>query len=565
MAIVAAVVAGVFATSLTRAEAQTPPVSVPVEICSTVGEIPELGGRVCAGFEAGSVVLAAVCQQLSLPADVCGLVDATPVDESVMAAYESSWVHRALRLQEHLDRDEPLINSLVPHTHNSANSTAYGPSVSTFDPNQRYTIGDQLRMDIRGIELDLHWAPSLAGSLDTGGNAVVLCHGTSVPVGDLVIHVGCSIDMVLSEGLVEIRDFLAAPENADQVVLLYLENQLDGDPTGHAEAVAALEEILGDMVFRPPPGVEGDCTDIAMNRSRQDVLDAGAQIVLVGNCGPGEWSDWVFERGPAWNESGYGGSYPAYPDCVDERRRPEDYDNAFIRHWEDLTFVSAIADGSIDHLEPDTVRNMVHCGVDMIGFDRLTPFDGRLEALVWSWAPNEPSTDLDESCAYRADGGRFFTDAECTTTRSFACRDVAGDWLVADPGPWTSGDAACAALDARFAVPPTGWENQRLGEVVAAAGGDPVWLNLGRASAAEQKPDPITPATPDAPTPDPDPAPTGSGPQLPVTGHPIPLLAAVVILAAAVAIRARLDSARMFATPLQKSSQDRGRHERCMR
>lgn len=490
--------------------------ALPDEICSTIGPIPELGGRLCAGFEAGAALLSGVCQQLSLPAVVCELVDATPPDESTMVAYEESWVHRALRLQERLDRHEPLVNTLIPHTHNSANSTAYGPSVSTLDPNQRYSIGDQLRMDIRGIELDLH--------LMLGD--VVLCHGTSVPVGDLVVHVGCSIDMPLSDGLVEVRDFLNTPGNEDVVILLYLENQLEGDPAAHASAVADLERHLGDRVYRPD--ASNGCDELPMDLSRQDVLDAGAQVVMVGNCGPAGWPGLVFERGPAWDESGYGGDYPAYPECVDTRRIGQDYDANFIRHWEDLTFVSAVAEGEIHHLEPDTVRDMVRCGVDMIGFDRLTPFDGRLEALVWSWAPDEPSADLAESCAYRGDGGRFFTDADCSTARAFACRSD-GDWLLANAGPWADGESACADIGATFAVPPTGWENEQLGTVVAAAGTDSVWLNLGNAST-------VTPP-PEAP-----PIPIGS--RLPATGQPIPMLAVLAVIVAVVTARSRVSSAR---------------------
>lgn len=512
----ALLVAATMAFPSSPAPAQQPPIAVPGEVCSTLGAIPELGGRICAGFEAGSAVLAAVCQQLGLPAATCELVDGTPVDDATIAAYEESWVHRALRLQEHLDRHEPIVNSLIPHTHNSANSTAYGPSLSTYDPNQRYSIGDQLRMDIRGIELDLHLV----------GGDVVLCHGTTVPVGDLVVHVGCSIDMPLAAGLAEIRDFLARPDNADVVVLLYLENQLDADPTAHAAAVADLDRYLGEFAYRPS-AAGGDCTDLPMELSRQDVLDAGAQVVMVGNCGPAGWSQWVFERGDRWNESGYDGDYPAFPVCVGSRRVEQDYDAAFVRHWEDLTFVSAVAEGAIHHLHPATVRDMVRCGVDMIGFDRLTPFDGRLEALVWSWAPDEPAADLTRSCAYRGEDGRFHTDTDCSTPRPVACR-VGDGWAVAPAAAWSDGDRACAAVGGEFSVPPTGWENERLGEIVAAA---EVWLALG---AAEPEPEPVpVPASPEGPT----------GTSLPATGATAPwwTVATALALAAAVRIGTRHD------------------------
>lgn len=506
---VIAVIVGVNGAVIDPASAQGSPLVV--EICSTVGEIPELGGRVCASFEAGSVALAAVCEELSLPPEVCATIEPDPPDSAAVDAYQDSWVHRALRLQELLDRSEPLVNSLVPHTHNSSNATAYAATVTTFDPNQRYSIFDQLRMDIRGIELDLHWVLG----------QVVLCHGTSVPVGDLVVHVGCSIDQPLADGLTEIRDFLAAPGNEKVVILLYLENQLDDDPEAHAQAMADVERILGDLVQRPAAGAEGDCVDAPMDESRQDVLDGGAQIVIVGNCGPGPWRDWVHERGPLWHESGYGGSY-SYPDCVTAERVERDYDADFIRHWEDLTFVSAMANGEIHHLEPATVHDMVRCGVDMIGFDRLAPFDGRLEALIWSWAPDEPAHELSASCAFRGNDARFRTD-DCAALRAFACRHGDGAWAVTDStGPWSDGDGACRAVGATFDVPPTGWQNHLLGE---ATGGNEVWIALGAGT-----PTPAEIAAPPARDPH-------VGVALPATGASAPLVGAGAALAVAVVLR----------------------------
>ena len=107
-----------------------------------------------------------------------------------LAAFEQSWVHRALRLQSQLDAREPMLNSLWPHTHNSANSTAYAPSVSSLDPNQRWSILDQLRMGARAIELDLHPSP------DGGGGRAVPRPARST-VGATIVHLGCSVDRPL--------------------------------------------------------------------------------------------------------------------------------------------------------------------------------------------------------------------------------------------------------------------------------------------------------------------------------------------------------------------------------
>jgi hypothetical protein len=116
-------------------------------------------------------------------------------------------------------------------------------------------------------------------------------------------------------------------------------------------------------------------------------------------------------------------------------------------------------------------RRMVRCGVDMIGFDQLQPFDPRLKAVVWSWAVNEPS--VAGACAFEGGDGRF-RSGDCGTPRPFACA-VAGAWIVAGPaGSWDEGAARCAAAGGSFSVPKSGYENELL---KAAAGGGEVWLD----------------------------------------------------------------------------------------
>nr|MDQ3294910.1 hypothetical protein [Actinomycetota bacterium] len=400
-----------------------------VEICTEVGipAVPELGPRTCRTFDAGSTLFAQVCGLLPLPPEACAnATDGRVVDSSLVDAYERTWVHRALRLQSRYDDGEPLLNSLWAHTHNSFNATAYTPSVANLDPNQRYSLADQLRMGIRAVELDLHWFLHPAGSAANGGKAVVLCHGKSVEVGPTTVHVGCSLDRLFVDGLQELRSFLAAPGNEDEVVLLYLENQLEGDPAAHAEAAAVIERVLGDLVVRPPGGQP--CAEMPLDSTTDALTATRGRVLIVGNCGPGAWGTWVHERGPRWSESGSGGSYPAPSGCAATREN-EAYDSTWIRLYEDSTWLSAMVGGPSPAIDVDDVRSMVRCGVDMIGFDRLEPFDGRLEALVWSWAPEEPLDDPARGCAARGTDGRFRM-AGCGDAKAFACRTADGAWTV---------------------------------------------------------------------------------------------------------------------------------------
>jgi hypothetical protein len=127
---------------------------------------------------------------------------------------------------------------------------------------------------------------------------------------------------------------------------------------------------------------------------------------------------------------------------------------------------------------------MVRCGVNLIGFDQLRPDDGRLAALVWSWAPGEP-TSTSGNCAYLGDDGRFHAGA-CDTPRHAACVDSNHDWHVTDAaGAWSDGPQLCAAdfPGDRFGVPPNGY---RGGQVTAARPNESatVWLDYRRINGA---------------------------------------------------------------------------------
>ena len=471
-----------------------------VEAC---GPLDDAGTRTCEGLERGLWLGAQHCRRVpGLAEPVCPTVDGRPVHEEALAEFEQSWAHRALTLQSALDDDVPLTDSMILHTHNSANSTAYDPSVTTNDANQVLSVRDQLRMGIRGIELDVHWAPHPAGDPANGFRAPVQCHGQSEPTPAGNVHAGCSIDQLLVDRLVELRSWLIeASEHADEMVLLYLENVLDGDETAHAAAVAAIEAELGDLVFRPAGG--GGCQDLPIHLSESEILESGARVLITGNCGPGGWNDLVFQRGPAWDESGSSTDYLTGSDC-DTERGANDYAHRFIRRWEDSTFLSLMVNGG-SYISPEVAAAMAQCGVNLPGLDQLHPGDDRVPAFVWSWRVDEPAQDPTAECAAQGADARFVA-LDCARSLPVACRTIDGGWAVsATAVAWADGDSACRADGhPAAAVPANGWENELLRRAVAAGPGDEVWLAYGRTDEGDWVTDIPDPAA--DPDPDPDPA-----------------------------------------------------------
>lgn len=431
--------------------------------CRGLGHLVELFGVLCRETDA---------------AESCTEVDGRDIGEELVAAHEKSPLARALALQRALDDDEPLHEELWAHTHNSYNADAYEQTFYGLDPNQLYSITDQLKMGIRAIEIDIHWAESTSGDPAQGGKAVVVCHGARIPGAQQPnVDFGCGVrDPLLVDTLQEVRDWLE-PKNKDEVLMIYLENQLDDDLAAHAQAAAAIEDTLGDLVYKTPEGQP--CAPLPMDTSRREIRDSDARVLITGNCGPSAWGEWVHMRGvggevedPRWIESGlgFGDDYPAFGEPCLKRREAQSYDENWIRHWGDETGLSNGA-GQGGDVTLNDARNMVRCGVNMIGLDNLVPFDERLAKLVWSWAPDEPKPS--GGCAYQGADGFFFS-GDCKQHRRFACYTGVA-WIVTGPAlSWKHGPRRCEDAGAVFDVPPNGWQNELL--VEAKVSGE-VWLD----------------------------------------------------------------------------------------
>jgi hypothetical protein len=414
------------------------------------------------------------CRRLSVAAGLtaavvllAGMGPAADEPSAARAAADSAWVQRALALQYELGGDVALRNAPWIGTHNSFNSRAeMGPTLSTEDSNQRISITDQLEQGIRSIELDLHWFPSLQG----GGFAPVVCHATEE-------HVGCTTEKPLGPVLDEIAAWLRAPGNVDQVILLYLEDDLNAGQEAYDAVAHAINTKLGDLVFRPPAG--GDCAPLPLTLTREQVLAAGAQVLIVDDCGLGHaWRSVVFD----WSahEENRPRGFMDFPDCGPDFSR-ETYESTLVRYYEDSTRVTATFGTKDDGITPETAARMARCGVDLFGLDQLAFDDPRLAALVWSWAPGEPAGGPCVAQRVTDDDpfGHWFAE-RCGLRRRPACRRPDGSWVIPKRGvrakKGRTAKARCRKRHASFSVPRTGFEAQLLRLAMQSAGAREVLL-----------------------------------------------------------------------------------------
>ncbi|MEA2123426.1 MAG: hypothetical protein QOI80_208, partial [Solirubrobacteraceae bacterium] len=147
--------------------------------------------------------------------------------------YAHSWLHRTLAFQYRIGATEPLVNAPWVGTHNSFNTRTEPPTLSGEDANQKLSLTQQLDIDVRSLELDIH---------NINGTPVV-CHGRGADQA----HFGCTTERTFAERLTEIRDWLDA--HPHQVLLLYLEDHLEGAYDAGAQM---LDDVLGAKLYKPP-------------------------------------------------------------------------------------------------------------------------------------------------------------------------------------------------------------------------------------------------------------------------------------------------------------------------
>jgi hypothetical protein len=356
-------------------------------------------------------------------------------------AHQRSWLHRALAFQYELAADVPMIDAPWIGTHNSANSAKQMPALSETDANQQLSLTDQLRLDVRSLEIDLH--PNALGE-------PVACHGQGEGLG-------CTTE----RSAAAVFDEIAAWQDAhpDQVLLVYVEDHLPA--AGEAEAMRLAGERLRVLPADRP----------FATLTRDAVRAAGARTILVGGTGSSpEWSASVFHWNPdEWEDRAHG-----FADCANAGSEAPPYATRLIRFYEDSTWLTQQAElvgasSTDDGLRPDTVRAMAACGVDLFGLDQVVPGDPRLDALVWSWAEGEEPSD----CALLGDGGRWLA-SDCSGRRRAACRLADGSWIVTKPVRSGKARKACAGRDASFTAPRTAAQNVAL----AAATDRRVWVGI---------------------------------------------------------------------------------------
>ncbi|MBL8300673.1 MAG: hypothetical protein JNN30_20225 [Rhodanobacteraceae bacterium] len=377
------------------------------------------------------------------------LATALPATAGVIDDFRNSWAGKAIALQNRLDTFTQLGEMSMIGTHNSFNSDAYrscdlNKGCRYQDPQQKYSIYNQLRMGGRFLEIDAHWTTKMESLFDYP-KRLLMCHNGGSGV--------CSInDKYLTEGLDEIRDWLNSGDSEGQILLLYIEDHSKGH---HQELYEQVTDRIGPWVY-----ASGSCRDIPATLTKSQILSSGKKVLVYGSKTCSSNSNWA---NLAFMTLGN-----------------------ITREWEDRTLVGTIntlwEDGAADHLNASEIRAALLSGTNIVALDDMSPSDGRLPAAVWSWSENEPNNNNGvQDCAAQTSSGRW-DDRLCSNNLPFACQNSSdSSWKVTlTAGSFSAGQARCQAEyggNYNFRVPSNSVDNNKLSVARAAAGFSDVWLN----------------------------------------------------------------------------------------
>jgi len=194
-------------------------------------------------------------------------------DSPLVTSFMQSHVWWALKSQRDMAMDERISNVMNLGTHNSFNASAEGfgreltLSAIGVQPNQLFTIKDQLRTGARLIELDVYDV-----------NCGLLCEELRVMHGDKILGFGGSDSRLFIDVLNDIKSWLIKPENEKEIIFLDIE---DG-ASGSGDLLYFIQSTFGlypdpGMIFTPP-----ERRDLFDGRwpTRRELLELGKRVIL---------------------------------------------------------------------------------------------------------------------------------------------------------------------------------------------------------------------------------------------------------------------------------------------
>jgi hypothetical protein len=370
-----------------------------------------------------------------------------------------SWLQHAHKFQHKLSASLPFCYSSWLGSHNSAITLADGygnldpvyesmfeyiswlappGSSSTLRTNdQFFSLTDQLLMGVRMIEIDTHWVKGRLRVAHCGGlhvealNRIVEALNVVAKILGYNLRwdtetVGCDPSLssipaqyqrTFKDALQEIKSWMKDPENSEQFLIIYLDDEPDLETWGVVPIM--IRDILDIFeiheIFTPT-----DRLQYLQWPSVSEMLKQGFRVIFVSSTDFRQsMSSLIFPRGEqmcGWFEPGLRDMRIVPPKCYYQKQKDNKYfyQGSLIRtpsceiQYGPLNCDFVWKSENKPILDESDLPEVLSCGLNAPSPDLLTP--SRSEAAVWTWAPGYPLFNLSGclSCTFiSASDGRW--------------------------------------------------------------------------------------------------------------------------------------------------------------
>ncbi len=361
-------------------------------------------------------------ENILLPEFIAQLADP---NGNQLPASDAWW---ALHSQRNMAIDEPISKVMNFAAHNAFNSLNEGFRIVPFlGPNQILSLGGQLDLGARSIELDIHDPVGPTPNPLEFTRSLILKHGFPPFI------VTRNVPFFLNQALDEVRDWLDRLDNRNEVIFLDFEDATEqNENEADDPLLPKLLAHFGSLIYTPAERAADGAWP-----SRAELISRGKQVVIFSHRNDefhgrfGVPQEFVDPNGHRWFGSSLAFRANGGEDPVSDRGN---YKQVTIDDFsftdgpsEDAnTFFSVQSDGlrnfTARRYDSDDVRAAAHLNVDFIKMDFLfgddedadlglngvlpgdPTFDpffdipqgnriALLEAAVWSWDRGDPAVD----------------------------------------------------------------------------------------------------------------------------------------------------------------------------
>eukprot|EP01091_Cochliopodium_minus_P013586 TRINITY_DN4406_c0_g1_i1.p1 TRINITY_DN4406_c0_g1~~TRINITY_DN4406_c0_g1_i1.p1 ORF type:complete len:489 (-),score=87.88 TRINITY_DN4406_c0_g1_i1:22-1488(-) len=428
------------------------------------------------------------------------------------------WFQKTINFQNALSRKQSLCYSQFPGSHNAAIGMSQGYGVEDYlftdyvqliDKNwfvrtsdQWFSLADLLNMGVRLIELDTHWVLGelrLAHCGGVSGGKVFDAVNDFLKLVDWiekefklpVLHwdtntIGCdpSASSIpahkqrsLESGFIEITNWINLPENKNEFVLFFFDDQMDLERWGKVgELVGLIEKYFGNLVYTPVDYVKNG----GFLSSVDHMVSLGKRVLFMSGANYGGLmnSTIFYKYGPQlcnWNEPDL--TQINTENCtvkVGNEWIPINNGTLFRPETSQLWY-GPVNGGDTHYINSTNLPPLLKCGINFPSPDLITP--QRMGGYIWSYSDNEPG-NFNCSIITQPDGR--WKGTTCSNNFFGACgskSDPIGrrSWTISEKS--STFDAVVCPNNYSFTIPINAVENESIRKEMSKRGASSVWIS----------------------------------------------------------------------------------------